>query len=172
MNTRLRYQGTSRLAIKAAIAASLLVVSGAPQADKLYRWVDEQGNVSFQDHPPPSEVVSFEERSLGSAGTGGVDAEAPPPVPVVVYGIDDCDACADARTYLTAKGIAFTTRDPSQDQAVAKEMVERFGKAEVPIIAVGDEIVRGHSPLWLDSVLAKAGYADTSATEAEESAAP
>lgn len=35
----------------------LLVMTGAQSAEKLYRWVDEQGNVHFTDSIPPTQVT-------------------------------------------------------------------------------------------------------------------
>lgn len=46
---------------------ALMCVSGAVDAEKLYRWVDKQGKVTYQDHPPPKDAGNVEEKVLGEA---------------------------------------------------------------------------------------------------------
>lgn len=49
------------------VIAALLCTPGGVQADKLYRWVDKQGKVTYQDHPPPKDAGKVEEKELGDA---------------------------------------------------------------------------------------------------------
>ena len=146
-----------RLPFLTMLAAPLLVFAAATaEASKLYRWVDENGRVTFQDHPPPTGVVSFEEKAL--TAPEAATPEQTSPTTVVVYRIDDCEPCDAMENYLTDRGLRVERRDPNKNAEVAKEMVESFGKAEVPIAVVGADVVRGHNEPWLEATLIKAGY--------------
>lgn len=139
----------------------LLLTAGATDASKLYRWVDENGRVTFQDRPPPTGIVSFDEKALTTPQAAATPEQANPAT-VVVYRIDDCEPCDAMEQYLTEKGLRIERRDPDKDAEVAKEMVESFGKAEVPVAVVGTDVVRGHNVPWLEATLIKAGYVEAS----------
>jgi len=59
---------TSRSAVKLNVLFALLLMMGihAPltHAVKLYKWVDEQGNVTYQDQPPPANATEVEEKNI------------------------------------------------------------------------------------------------------------
>jgi len=68
-------------------------VSNMPAtAGKLYKWVDDEGNISYQDQPPPTDANVLDEREVKSSGSS-----APRPagesnkLPVFVYVVDDCE---------------------------------------------------------------------------------
>jgi len=65
---RIQDAGTSRSAVKPNVLFALLLMMGihAPltHAVKLYKWVDEQGNVTYQDHLPPANASEVEEKDI------------------------------------------------------------------------------------------------------------
>ncbi len=123
-------------------------------AQTLYRWVDEQGNVSFQDVPPRDHVFS-EQTIRTSSATPAQDNR--PAVEITFYAIADCEPCTLARNSLLESGLAFTEINPETDQEAAKRLVEQFGKVEVPLTMVGNTPIKGFNPQWLEAELAKAG---------------
>lgn len=155
MNTAPSRCRNHRLILTLLALLTLLATSQNAAAAKLYRWIGDDGEVSFQDQPPPARVISFQESTLRDSSRD-VDDKATT-VSAVLYRVDDCQPCDATEGYLTTKGVAVESRNPDQDPIIANEMIERFGKAEVPITVVGEDFVKGYSPLWLDSVLAKAG---------------
>jgi hypothetical protein len=58
------------------VPALLLCAGGDVRADKLYRWVDKQGKVTYQDHPPPKDAGNVEEKELGEANIVPPSAQA------------------------------------------------------------------------------------------------
>lgn len=68
-----------RMAALVAAATLALALGSAAQAQKLYRWVDQEGKVHYSDHVPP-EAVEQARDELNAQGmkVGGVD-RAPTP---------------------------------------------------------------------------------------------
>jgi hypothetical protein len=52
------------LAVPLVVLVLLGMTDSAP-GEKLYRWVDKNGKVTYQDHPPPKEASRIEEKELG-----------------------------------------------------------------------------------------------------------
>jgi hypothetical protein len=42
----------------------LLLLPGAASAVKLYKWVDKDGNVTYQESPPPADAGKVEEKNI------------------------------------------------------------------------------------------------------------
>lgn len=125
-------------------------------AETLYRWVDEQGNVTFQSTPPPSNAKQVDELQLKTRAATASQASKLPIV--AIYVIDDCDDCNTLSETLMNWGVPFTRYNPQANRDVADKMQERFGKVEVPIVTVGSAVVRGLNVPWLRSELTDAGY--------------
>lgn len=47
----------------------MVAVVPSAQADKIYRWVDPQGNIIYQDQPPPKGAGSIEVKEIDPAAT-------------------------------------------------------------------------------------------------------
>lgn len=62
--------------------------SAAVQADKLYRWVDDQGRVHYGDRPPQNQRAQTLKLR-------------PPPAAVQQPSVQDSEACVQAREKLT-----------------------------------------------------------------------
>ena len=66
---------------------------------------------------------------------------------VTIYTKDYCGYCAQAKTLLQAKSVAFTEIDVTHDPDLQAEMMERSGRRTVPQIFVGGEHVGGFDDL-------------------------
>lgn len=139
---------------------------GAAQATKLYKWVDKDGKVSYQDQPPPANAGKVEERVLTGGGSVGSDvtAEIAQKYPVVIYTVPKCSSCDLARGYLQKRQIPFTEKNVSQgNTANQKEMQDKFGELVVPTILVGAKIMKGgYIESLLEGELDAAGYPNPS----------
>lgn len=58
--------------------------------------------------------------------------------PVTIYSTQTCGYCKATKEYLTAHQIPFTDIDVSNDQAKAREMIEKSGQMGVPVILIGE----------------------------------
>ena len=141
----------------------LLIAAGAAsaQAARLYKWVDEDGRVSYHDRPPPEgSAYKVERKEFKSKKR---DTSSPYDVavrdhPVALYSSNRCAPCDMARSYLEKRNVPFTEKNVQLDDRFMKELVKLSGNVEVPVIAIGSRIVKGFSQEWLDSELSQAGY--------------
>ena len=107
-----------------ALAASLLVVTAGglaalPGAAAEYKWIDQNGNVVYGDHPPDESAVALR-RPGGLTVTQTVKAPVDPTLqfplalreaaranPVALYVANDCQPCQMAAQHLRLRGIPF-----------------------------------------------------------------
>jgi glutaredoxin len=138
-------------------------------AGKAYTWVDEQGNVHYQDNPPPENASQVEERDIhlgppAPPPSGSVEAAAAN-APVTLYVIPGCDNCDMARNYLQERQVPFTEKNVEQDTAAQEELKGRIGTLAVPTIVVGEKVMRGYIRSLLEGELDTAGYPRPAANE-------
>ncbi len=136
------------------VFTALLCSGITAQAETLYRWVDENGRVTYQGQPPLDQ--QFAEEQVKST-SGPARAAPQQQVEITFYAVKTCEACDLARQDLIARGLKFTELNPETDLPTGKAMIERFGKVEVPLVLVGEALVRGYNPIWLTAELEKAG---------------
>lgn len=158
-----------------AVLVAALTVSPAFAA-KLYKWVDEAGNISYQDRPPPEGQGRVEEREVrvrGASGSGDSAAdEAAAKSPVTLYTVPGCKSCDSARQHLKLRGIPFSEVDVSPDKIDAQqEMTKKVGDLAVPTITVGSKVMKGYLESLLDGELDSAGYPKPQPAEGEGEAA-
>ena len=161
----------------------VIAVALAPQwsvAGMLYKWVDEYGNVSYQDSPPP-EGSEFSEENVDGVATGVVPTAGADPSaqlaaaaansPIVLYSIADCDGCELFRNFFGRFGIPFTEKDVEGNIATQTELKAKAGRLEVPTVLVGDEVMRGYNRGLLENVLENAGFPALQSAAADQPAA-
>lgn len=132
-------------------------------AAKLYKWVDERGNISYQDRPPPEGVGRVEEKDLrdGHGGDSGspAAAESAAKSPVKLYMVSKCSSCDAARAYLKKRKVPFSEINVSEKNPQAQQdMVKKFGELTVPTITVGSKVMQGYVESLLAGELDQAGY--------------
>ncbi len=145
------------------IALSLAIWFTFPvHAEKLYRIVDEYGNVTYTSTLPFGSESDVEIRDI----EGGVDPaddfiardKATGLSPVTLYAVEKCRICDVIRKQLKARNVPFTDVDPSQDPVVYNKLQEITGGSSVPAISVGDKVISRYSYLELKEALNAAGY--------------
>jgi len=162
----------------ARIGLSLFIVLAllpAAHGQKLYKWVDPDGRVSYHDKPPSEAGVRVEEKSVrfdgerASSGKGNDEAAAN--APVVLYSAPKCSSCDAARAYLKERGVPFTEKNVDGDRKMQDELIKQAGGLAVPTIMVGAKVMRGYLESLLEGELDQAGYARPN-TPAEQANAP
>lgn len=145
------------------LALGLMLIA-APQAfaAKLYKWVDQHGNVSYQDQPPPPDKGKVEERYVGERAPAAMDNAAADAAasaaPVVLYSAAKCTPCDSARAYLRGRGVPYAEKNVQADRGLQKELLQKTGQLAVPTIMVGNKVMQEYSQAWLESELDQAGY--------------
>jgi glutaredoxin len=137
-----------------SLAALLLAALALPAAGQVYKWTDRDGRVHFGDRPPP-DAKTEEVRIRSHEGTAevkdwsavirGKRAPAASSQHVTMYATQWCGVCKRARAYFAANGIRYTEIDVDTSEAGLKEFRELGGRG-VPLILVGDKVMKGFSP--------------------------
>lgn len=155
--------------IRKMIVMGVLLI-GAPSAGaELYRWIDDNGVVTFKDTPPPAtkkgrKVKVYADKDFDvpppnqpapvkdSAGNRGKTAAQPAPAArqrfsgtVEMYVTEWCGYCKQARAYMQRNGIPFAAYDIEKD-AAAKQRHKELGGRGVPLIIIGTNRISGFSP--------------------------
>ena len=150
----------ARNSLKSGLATLvvLALVSAPVAAEKLYKWVDQYGNVSYQDKPPPEGSGRVEEKNVRTrdSGAGGtVTGKAP----VTLYSAPKCNQCDLARVYLRQRKVPFNEIDVSEKNPEAQqEMVKKVGELLIPTLTVGGKVMKGYMESLLEGELDAAGY--------------
>jgi hypothetical protein len=143
------------------LALLLIAAAGAAHADKLYRWVDEDGKVHYTDQLPPPQARNAERKQLGDRPGDGPTSyalqQALKNFPVTLYVVKECgEGCKSALAFLTRRGIPFTQKDAHQDLNGLKALTG--GAMEVPVATVGATVLRGYEEGTWKATLDAAGY--------------
>ena len=151
------------MAFRWFLAVALMMSCSIVQAQKVYRWVDKEGNVTYRDQPPSESGQQAEERKLrvprdASAATGSADDPAAR-APVVLYSVPQCSSCDAARAHLEKRKIPFSEKNVDANRAAQDELRKRSGSLSVPTIVVGEKVMKGYIDSLLDGELDAAGYA-------------
>lgn len=156
---------SQRLAL--AIAA-IVLVPALGHAQSVYRWVDKSGKVHYSDQPPPEEAKNVQQKRMG--GGGSVEVSQLPYAtqiamqknPVVLYGAPTCGApCEQGRALLGKRGIPYSERDVSANEADAEALKKLVGAMDVPVLTLGANKLKGYDEGSWNSALDSAGYPRT-----------
>jgi hypothetical protein len=82
---------------------------------ELYKWVGEDGKVTYSDTPPPRSAKKVEKKSIEISGPDATDlpfelADARKKNPVTLYTAANCVPCEEGRALLNARGIPFSEK--------------------------------------------------------------
>lgn len=141
-----------------------MLLSGpqAYAAEELYRWVDEKGQVTYSDTPPPPSVDEVQQKRFGSrAGSQQLPftlQTATRDFPVTLYTTDCGPGCESAGKLLDGRGVPYTEKN-AKDPQVAQELMKLMdGKVFAPVLVVGKSVVKGFEEGAWHSALDVAGY--------------
>jgi glutaredoxin len=155
------------MAFRWFVAVVVVASCSVAQAQKVYRWVDKDGNVTYHDQPPRADGQQVEERKLRVPRDAAADAlSADDPAakaPVVLYSVPQCSSCDAARAHLQKRKIPFSEKNVDADRAAQDELRKRSGSLSVPTIMVGEKVMKGYIDSLLDGELDAAGYAKAEA---------
>lgn len=154
-----------RLLLCVAAMATILAAPAAMGADTLYKWVDKDGNVTYQDQPPPGQSGQVE--TIVEPTDAAADAAAPD-VAVVLYSIKVCDACDLVRHILQQRGVPFQEKNAEGNADVQAELKKVAGVLSVPVVTIGDQVLTGYNKQLLLKDLADAGFTKDASANTEQ----
>ena len=118
---------------------------------------DEEGNRSFQKKCPPGST-SVNKTNYATRGSDPTSAQSKP-VSVVLYLKLDCRTCDQVKEFLTVNNIPMTEKNVTDNDEIREELVITTGiNAGVPVLIVGDQLIRGFDNIRMASLLRDAGY--------------
>lgn len=141
----------------------------------LYKWVDEDGNVTYQDTPPPGDV-EFESSNVDGPPpplpdeAGQQIEDAALASPVSLYTVPQCASCDLVRLYLERNSIPFAEKDVRSNLDTQNELESIAGDLRVPTLVIGDQVLDGYSQNAIKAALTGAGFPIKSLEAAEENA--
>lgn len=140
-----------------------MLVAAPAAAERLYKWVDPYGNVTYQDRPPPEgQGGRVEEKLLGDKNSGSDDpsiSAVAAKFPVTLYVTTTCAPCDVARNYLKSRKVPFAEINVSEKNPEAQEaMRQKVGELSVPTITVGSKVMKGYLESLVEGELDQAGY--------------
>ncbi len=140
-------------------AAGAVMLVGAAHAATLYRWVEPDGVVTYQNTPPPPSATHVRVMHMGSHTSPAAVRKAVSLMhPVVLYRAPHCAPCQQVSAYLRRRGVPFRAVDVSRGQSVLRAMKKKTGSTTVPTVMVGKQILVGYIPSVLKNELTAAGY--------------
>jgi len=142
------------------IALTAFTVETA-QSGTLYKWVGQDGKVSYHDQPPPENAgYRVEEKNLGGRDKAGTDesAAAAEKFPIVIYTTPKCASCDLARAYLEKRKAPYSEKNVESDPKLQEELKKKTGALSVPTITVGSKVMNGYMESLLEGELDQAGY--------------
>ncbi|MGI9317850.1 MAG: DUF4124 domain-containing protein [bacterium] len=158
------------------VVALLTSWAGCVHSATLYKWVDEDGNVTYQDTPPPGDV-QFESSDVDGPRPPLPDEaglkieEAALANPVSLYTVPQCASCDLVRLYLERNSIPFAEKDVRNNVDTQNELENIAGALTVPTLVIGDQVLDGYSQNAIKAALTNAGFPiDPPPQEGEEQA--
>jgi glutaredoxin-like YruB-family protein len=138
--------------------AVTLAVGGLSTA-KFYKYVDENGVVHFQDHPPENVGPDTEVEELPEYKSKNRDKNLPQKdnektkgktdysdAQVELYVTRWCKYCKKAKEYFRSRGIPFKEYDIEKDKAAARRKDKLSPHKGVPFAVVNSYKIYGYSP--------------------------
>lgn len=140
------------------IAASVMLIANNAAAQKLYKWVDANGNISYQDQPPPKDAKVLGEIDVSKSASRSNSSSAGKTEAIKVYTVDDCPNCARSVQHLIKLGIPHVELPLNSDREAQSMILEKTSSVVAPSILIGDDILQAPSNDALTAAVKKAGY--------------
>lgn len=138
-----------------AAGVSMFTINAAAQ--KLYKWVDADGNISYQDQAPPENAKVLDEIDIKKKAikpSGSVIRTDP----IKVYTVDDCAACDQSVSHLVSIGVPHVVLPLGEDREAQSMIMERTSSVIVPTILIGETLLQSPTNDALSAAVEKAGY--------------
>lgn len=139
--------GSKWVGLHLALSLSILSVFLPCFGDDINKWVDENGRVHFGDKVPSEYqdvATAVELKSINTVSVVKAPAGLSQSGKVVLYATEWCSHCKRAKKYFRKNKIAYTERDVEKSVAAKREF-KKLGGQGVPLILVGEQMMRGFS---------------------------
>ena len=116
-----------------------LALSANVEAAKLYKWVDADGRISYQDKPPPSNSKILSEETLKERKKVPVKSEeklisSTNSSPVDVYINKNCSVCDQVIDLLKTWDVAHNVKMINDHREIQRALIEQTTTVAVPAV--------------------------------------
>jgi len=142
-------------AVLAFVLASNLLLINSANAGKLYKWVDANGNISYQDQPPPKNANVLRESSIDENGSlsDKVEQQA-----VTVYTVPNCAACSELLSRLVEIGVPVEEQNLDNNRDAQQRVLELSDSLIAPTVVINGRALPNPNLQNLNEALETAGY--------------
>jgi len=127
--------------ISQVLLISALSISSASAA-KLYKWVDDQGRISYQDKPPPVNSKILSEKTLKGKPSQKPELDASSNLaPIDVYVTKSCPSCESTIEVLADWGVPYTEKAIEEHRDIQTRLLELTEGVNVPALFFGNEFL-------------------------------
>ena len=157
-----------KVIIRLLIVLYLSTFAAASWSVEILQCEDSQGNKSFATIcPPGTKQINKKNYSTGTPDSGN----SSPSLSATLYVVPNCDSCDQVKEFLEVRNIPVTEKNVSGNADLQKELKDKTGGTlRVPVLVIGDKVVKGYNRTTLLATLAAAGYKETPATTGTETA--
>lgn len=155
-----------------SVVLVILLAAGSCGAE-MYRWVGDDGSVTFKDTPPPAAKQRKKTKVYSDADFAPAPSPSAAPAAarparqrsaltapqskrftgtIEMYVTDWCPTCKMAKQYIAAKNYPVAIYDIEKDQS-AEARFRELGGHGVPLILVGSKRMSGFSAQLLEQYL-------------------
>jgi glutaredoxin len=149
-----------RAILALALAAAFLTAHA-----QVYKWTDPSGKVHYGDRPPDEakteklklDIQSYDGPPQVTNWADIINRKIPPGAgsrDITMYSTTWCVHCKRARIYFAANAIRYRDIDVESSEANRKEWKDLGGRG-VPLIFVGEKMMRGFSEQSMNALLRK-----------------
>jgi len=141
-------------------------------ATKMYKWVDAQGRISYQDKPPPKNSKILSEETLGdskpSAKKSKKDKKERNTSSIDVYVTENCSDCDTVIDLLKTWGVPHQVKNIGESRDIQGILIEQTRGVGVPALFSGRSLITNTSSIDdLKKRLSSTGHIDLDAIESD-----
>ena len=72
---------------------------------------------------------------------------------IVIYTQPDSLPCEAVKLFLKDRGAKYEERNVEEDEAIVRELKEKYNSRSTPTVVIGDEVLIGFDPERIDEML-------------------
>ena len=140
------------------VLISMLAISthSAAFTAKLYKWVDEDGNISYQDSPPPENAKILSEKSTTLPDAPPVRNSNQPPV--LVYTVPNCSSCDSLLARLRELNVPVEEHNLNDNRQVQQQILQQSSSLVAPSVFIKQQFHADFTADNMETILRSAGY--------------
>lgn len=142
-------------------------------AAQLYKWVDKNGNVSYQDSPPPDSANVTEQSTIETNTYNNTNRQnnTAANASIIVYTTNSCQACNELLDKLKKWSV------PAEEQSILNRDIQSkilslSDQITAPTLFINDKLITDLSDSSLLSELTRVGFQIDSSEKSEDQKTP